>query len=141
MVLPKPKPRKPRRQGLNTRALLITDDSVVKDIEKKQEDRRLRDKQKERKRIEQEKRKERGARKRRQPSTGKQQVEKKNQKRKSSRKTQKSKESNEPETSNGDGESDAECRKCGLAYRSDSDGSTWICCDFCNRWYIPFGVY
>jgi hypothetical protein len=134
LVLPKPKPRKPRRQGLNTRAVLITDDAVVKDIEKKQEDRRLRDEQKERRRIEREKRKEQGARKRRQPS-GKQQVERKNRKQKSSRNTQKSKESNEPETSDSDGESDAECKKCGLAYRSDSDGSTWICCDFCNSWY------
>ena len=58
LVLPKPKPRKPKRQGLNTRALLITDDSVVKDIENNQEDTRLRDEQKERKRIERERRKE-----------------------------------------------------------------------------------
>ena len=33
-------------------------------------------------------------------------------------------------------DSDAECPKCGLSYKSvDSDGSVWICCDFCNSWY------
>ena len=32
-------------------------------------------------------------------------------------------------------EDDAECPICGLAYKDDESGDSWICCDKCNDWF------
>jgi hypothetical protein len=147
LSLPKPKQRKQKRRGMNTRAVVITDDEVLKELEDKVEQKQSREEEKERKKIERERKKKAQEDKRivqqqeKEERKMKREQKKQEQERKRMLSVRKTTRTREIELRTltiacDSSESDAECPKCGLAYKSDDcDGSVWICCDFCNSWY------
>ena len=57
LSLPKLKQRKLKRRGMNTRAVLITDDKVIKELEENVQQKIIREEEKEMKKIEREQKK------------------------------------------------------------------------------------
>ena len=148
LSLPKLKQRKQKRRGMNTRAVVITDDKVIKVLEENVQQKKIREEEKEMKKIEREQKK-----RAREEKRIVQQQEKEERNKKCDEKKQEQERKRRPSerkkitrtkevdvqtsiTACDSSDSDAECPNCGLTYKNiDCDGSVWICCDYCNSWY------
>ena len=123
--MPKPKSKSQRKQGknaLNSRTVCITDPKILEQLKAKEaekadeaEKKRVRIAERAKKRQQKEKEKERVRR-------AKEMSKKKNQ-------------SHEVNLNPSGDEDDAECPICGLLYKDDESGDSWICCDKCNEWF------
>ena len=118
LVLPKPKPKKSRsKQALNSKTVCITDPEELKVKEAK-------------KAVAAEKKMVRIA------ERAKKKQEKEMEKEKARREKEKRKNHiQEINLSPSGDEDDAECPGCGLLYKEDNSGDSWICCDKCNDWF------
>jgi len=152
LVLPKPKPTRQKREGVNSRAVVITDDEVVRELQEKEEAKKLREAEKERKRIEREQKKREREKKKRAQQEEREEKKKRQEKKRTVRDQKRKQASRSMRPRRGqktrgkgetrrtlvtesekESESDAECPVCGLAYGNDD--CVWICCDCCDSWY------
>ena len=126
LVLPKPKSKSQRKQGknaLNSRTVYITDPEILEQLKAKEaekadeaEKKRVRIAERAKKKQQKEKEKERVRRAKEMSKR------KKNQ-------------SHEVNLNPSGDEDDTECPICGLLYKDDESGDSWICCDKCNEWF------
>ena len=136
LVLPKPNPKSQKRKGknaLNSKGICITDPKVLEDLKKKEAEKDELAEQKRERMIERAKKKE----------------QKEREKERSRREKQASKTAREKDLMqdmnviqkfvnlnlSGYEEDDAQCPLCGLFYKDDESGDSWVCCDKCNEWY------
>ena len=150
LVLPHPTAgaRKKCKPALNSKAVCITEDEVLEELKKKENEKAQIEKEKEVKKLDriqkrEEKRLETERRKR-------EKAEKMTKRGKESKKTHSAKETNEETASKASMEivtefatlelssasaelDDAICQKCGVSYADR--GGLWVCCDGCDRWF------
>lgn len=121
LVLPKPKSKSQKKRGknaLNSKTVCITDPEILEELKAKEAE----------KADEAEKKRVRIA----------ERVKKKQQKEKEKERARREKEMKKNKTQEVNpsrDEDDAKCPICGLLYKDDESGDSWICCDKCNDWF------
>ena len=137
LVLPKPNSKSQKTKGrsaLNSKGICITDPGVLEDLKKKEaekadlaEQKRVRMIERAKKKEQKEREKERSRREKQASKT----ATGKNDLTQDVNVIQKLVDLN----LSGDEEDDAQCPLCGLFYKYDNSGDSWVCCDKCNEWY------
>lgn len=131
LSLPQPKlnPSKRKRQGVNSKAVHITDADFLTELMDKDEAKKIQEAEKKVKKEEREKRR---------AEREKKQVEKKKKKCQEKPCAEKLKKLNLEDSTGSESDSesgsDAQCPICGLTYLGDKTHSIWVCCDNCEAW-------
>ncbi len=155
LVLPHPQaPKKKKKRAINSRAVCITDSSVLQELQEKEkkkiEENELRDAKKREREEKKRKREEEKVMKQKQVEKRKRERDEKR-KLKEKEKEEKARVRAEKRGKKGgkttgvdsafadmtlDDSDDAVCPKCGKVYGEDEDeNGLWICCDACDRWF------
>lgn len=139
LKLPEPKPSKKKRQGINCKAIHITDNDFLSELKDKENERsRKKSKKEERERRKVEREKKKAERLQKRDATAKKERGRKPRRasmieaelKKLAVVDQSSNDCTDSEST----ESDAQCPVCGITYLGDDSHSVWVLCDACLSW-------